>query len=291
MASENTNPEPGAEVPASAKHKKNNHRGPFLLGLIIIGFSIFGAYKAAAWGFERVRALTDGSAYIEEYERFLRPFVVIDPSPFDDVSGADKTDLLDAAIGNLLTNSKKINVYEIFEGDVTGLLVPQKDVEEYFVALFGNEVALVHEEVVNSFHGVAYERRREAYIIPVTSNDPIYTPKIYEVRKQGSSIMLTVGYIGGTEWAQLEQGHYTAPEPDKFMKITLREDAGGYHIGSLQLTEALELARPGHYETQEEEEIETRTTEAATTQPEFVTDENGDVIETSASNAANVDSD
>ncbi len=261
----------------SGNKKRRGHGGAFILGLFIVAFAVFGVYRAVEWGVDKIQTAADNSVKIAEYEKYLEPFVVIDPTPFDDVSSAEPIDLLDAAISVLIYRSDKLNTYEVYEGEVTGLLVPQADVEAYFKVMFGNEVKLVHTDVADSFYGVMYNSEKKAYIIPITSVDPTYTPKVYNVEKKGSSIILTVGYIGGTEWAQLEQGKYTAPEPSKFMKITLRGDDNGYHIGSLQATEAIEIAEP--------EETVTTTTTTTTTQPaptettEPVTDEDGNVIE------------
>ena len=229
------------------KHKthKGRRTGAFFLGLVLLLFAAFGVYEAAHIAADKITAARTGSVRNAEYEEFLKPFVVVDPAPFDDVSGAEPTDLLDAAVSALIYDSDKMNTYEVFEGEVTGLLVPQADVEAYFVRLFGTEVQMQHQSVSDSFYNVIYNSERQAYIIPITSVDPLYTPKIYgDVEKTGSSVTLNVGYIIGSEWAQIERGNYTAPEPAKYMKITLREDADGYHIGSLRSSDAADTAEP-----------------------------------------------
>ena len=221
---------------------KGRRTGAFFLGLVLLLFAAFGIYEAAHIAADKITAAREGSARYAEYESFLKPFVVVDPAPFDDVSGAEPTDLLDAAVSALIYDSDKMNTYEVFEGEVTGLLVPQADVEAYFVRLFGTETKMQHQSVSDSFYNVIYNSERKAYIIPITSVDPLYTPKIYDTEKTGSSVTLTVGYIIGSEWAQIERGNYTAPEPAKYMKITLREDTDGYHIGSLRSSEAVDTA-------------------------------------------------
>ena len=226
------------------KTRKTRRTGSFVLGLVLLLFAAFGIYEAVHLTVDKVSSLRDGSARYAEYETFLKPFVVIDPAPFDDVRSADATDLLDASISALIQNSDKINTYDVFEGEITGLLVPQADVEAYFVQLFGNEVQMAHQSVSDSCYNVIYNSERKAYIIPITSVDPLYTPKVFDAEKTGSSVTLTVGYIIGSEWAQLERGNYTAPEPAKYMKITLREDGSSYHIGSLRNSEAVETAEP-----------------------------------------------
>ena len=167
-----------------------------------------------------------------------------------------------------------MNTYEVFEGEVTGLLVPQADVQAYFVRLFGTEAQMQHQNVSDSFYNVIYNSERQAYIIPITSVDPLYTPKIYGMEKTGSSVTLTVGYIIGTEWAQIERGNYTAPEPAKYMKITLREDADGYHIGSLRSSEAADSAEPARTTAPSVPEPVTgqTTATAAQTEPQTVTE-------------------
>lgn len=227
-----------------AKTHKRRRGSSFVIGTLLLLFAAFGIFKAGQLGVDKLQSLLNGSARFTEYENFLEPFVVIDPAPFDDVSGADPTDLLDASISALIFNSDKMNTYEVFEGEITGLLVPQTDVEAYFVQLFGTEIAMVHQSVADSFYNVVYNSEKKAYIIPITSVDPLYTPKVYNAEKTGSSVTLTVGYIIGSEWAQLERGKYTAPDPAKFMKITLREDGNSYHIGSLRNSEAADTVDP-----------------------------------------------
>lgn len=227
-----------------AKTHKRRRGSSFVIGTLLLLFAAFGIFKAGQLGVDKLQSLLNGSARFTEYENFLEPFVVIDPAPFDDVSGADPTDLLDASISALIFNSDKMNTYEVFEGEITGLLVPQTDVETYFVQLFGTEIAMVHQSVADSFYNVVYNSEKKAYIIPITSVDPLYTPKVYNAEKTGSSVTLTVGYIIGSEWAQLERGKYTAPDPAKFMKITLREDGNSYHIGSLRNSEAADTVDP-----------------------------------------------
>lgn len=226
------------------KTKKRNHTGSFLLGFILLAFAAFGIFEAVSITVEKVSQAREGSSKFTEYEQFLEPFVVIDPAPFDDISGAEPTDLLDASISAMIYDGDKMNTYDIFEGEVTGLLVPQGDVEAYFVRLFGTEIQMTHQSVSDSFYNVIYNSEKKAYIIPITSVDPTYTPKVYDMERTGSSVTLTVGYIIGSEWAQLEHGSYTAPDPAKYMKITLREDNDGYHIGSLRSSETAETADP-----------------------------------------------
>ena len=117
--------------------KKRNHTGSFVLGFILLAFAVFGIFEAVSLTVQKVSEAREGSSKFVEYEQFLEPFVVIDPTPFDDISGAEPTDLLDAAISAMIYDGETMNTYDVFEGEVTGLLVPQGDVEAYFVR-YGN---------------------------------------------------------------------------------------------------------------------------------------------------------
>lgn len=260
-----------AKKQKTRKTRKGRRTGAFLLGLVLLLFAAFGIYEAVHIAAVKIAEAREGSSRFAEYEAFLKPFVVVDPAPFDDVSGAEPTDLLDAAVSAMIYDSDKMNTYEVFEGEVTGLLVPQADVEAYFKRLFGTEVQMQHQSVSDSFYNVIYNSERQAYIIPITSVDPLYTPKVYDIEKTGSSFTLTVGYIIGSEWAQIEHGNYTAPEPAKYMKITLREDADGYHIGSLRSSEIVDTAEPARTTAPSAAEPVTEP-ETSRTEPQSVTE-------------------
>ena len=71
---------------------------------------------------------------------------------------------------------------------------------------------------------------------------PTYTPRVVDLDKTNNSIVLTVAYLGGDQWAQDSEGNMVAPEPDKYMKVTLREKDGSYYISALQNTATPETA-------------------------------------------------
>ena len=71
--------------------------------------------------------------------------------------------------------------------------------------------------------------------------DQLYTAQIYEIEKKGATTYLTVGYIAGGQWVQDANGDIVAPEPDKYMKITLREKGESYYISAIQATDPRHL--------------------------------------------------
>ncbi len=212
--------------------------------MLIIIFSIVGIVATVKAGVTLFKDLTDNSAQKEEYEEFLRPVVMYDPDPFDDVRSADITQLVNAAIWSLITQSNSSEAFSYSTGDNVGILIPVEQVTSEFERLFGKEIDIAsqYDSIDMSSHDITYDSAQGGFIIPITSLEVAYTPEVYEIEKKANSIILSVGYIGSKAWAEINGDEYASPQPDKFMKITLRQGDKGYYIASLQSVNAQEIA-------------------------------------------------
>lgn len=275
-----------------AKAKKNKLAFP--IGVIAAILAVVGLITVIKFSVDTVKNLADHTADKKEYEQMLTPVVMFDPDPFDDLTQADVSQLLNSAVWALLMSEDGADKYPYSEGENIGIVVPQADIEQYFVSLFGTEIdiASMHTTLDMSEYDITYDAARQSYILPITGIESAYTPKVYDIQKQGSSLILSVGYIGTKAWVQVADGEYSAPEPDKYMKITLRERDGGMYISSIQATDVQEVI--GTTERREYIEDESTTlptvSEAETTAPlttavpvtdedgEEVTDENGETV-------------
>lgn len=275
-----------------ATAKKNKLAFP--IGVIAAILAVIGLITVIRFSADTVRNLADKTADKKEYEQMLTPVVMFDPDPFDDLTHADVSQLLNSAVWALLMSEDGADKYPYSEGENIGIVVPQADIEKYFVSLFGTEIdiASMHTTLDMSEYDITYDAALKSYILPITGIESAYTPKVYDIQKQGSSVVLSVGYIGTKAWVQIADGEYSAPEPDKYMKITLRERDGGMYISSIQATDVQEVI--GTTERREPIEEESTTlpeiSEAETTVPlttavpvtdedgEEVTDENGETV-------------
>ncbi len=273
-----------------AKAKKNKLAFP--IGVIAFVLAIIGFITVINFTVDTVKNLADNTADKKAYEKMLAPVVMFDPDPFDDLTQADVSQLLNSAVWALLMSDDGADKYPYSEGENIGIVVPQADIEKYFISLFGTEIdiASLHSTIDMSAYDITYDSALQSYILPITGIESAYTPKVYEIQKQGSSLILSVGYIGNKAWVQLEDGEYKAPEPDKFMKITLRDREGMKYVSSIQATDVQEvIGTTQRRETEDEttlpEVIETETTLPLTTavpvtdeDGEEVTDENGETV-------------
>lgn len=266
---------------AAKKRKKNKLAFP--VGVIAIILAVIGLVTVINFSVDTVKSLADKTAEKKEYEQMLKPVVMFDPDPFDDLTQADVSQLLNSAVWALLMSENGTEKYPYSEGETFGIVVPQADIETYFTGLFGTEIdiASMHSTIDMSDYDITYDAALKSYILPITGVESAYTPKVYSIEEQGSSLILSVGYIGNSAWVQIADGEYTAPEPDKYMKITLRERSGGkMYVSSIQATDSNEVI--GTTQRREERPVETEpqtvipeATEASTVP---VTDENGEVI-------------
>ena len=83
-----------------------------------------------------------------------------------------------------------------------------------------------------------YSESEKSYLIPITGVTPIYTPQILSAERKGDLVTLIVGYLAGEDFQQDSAGNILAPEPAKYVKITLRTASdGSYFVSALQNTD------------------------------------------------------
>lgn len=218
---------------------KSGHKMAFPIGLIVVVLATIGLITVVVAGVKGVNHFVDKSKNYEEYEKILTPVVLIDPDTFDDITKAQMSQLMEISLWSLLKNDATPNA---FASNENGVSIPKKAVEDKFVELFGSEVTPVHGTIEGYGLDFVYDNTSETYTVPLTGVTPIYTPDVVDVSKKSDVIVLTVACISGNAWEQGENGEMVAPSPDKYLRITLRENDGNLYISSIQNTTAPEVA-------------------------------------------------
>ena len=246
--------------------KKHNrtHKWAFPVGLVIVLLAVVGLVFLIVSGAKGISKAFDNSEKIEKYNTFLTPVVMNDPAPFDDVTNADKIQLADIAIWSILSDTLTPEKYEYSD---EGMIIPAADVEEKYHSLFGSDTQINHATIEGYGYTFTYDSQADNYIIPLTGIIPIYIPRVLEINKKGSSVILTVGLLAGNEWAQSPSGDMIAPEADKFVRVTLRENKDGtMYISAYQSTDAPEtVSTSAPLEVETEATTEEKTTTESTT--------------------------
>lgn len=246
------------------KKPVKGRKAGFITGLAVIVLALTGVVFLTL---SAVRALSSASdkkqeKLFEEYNAMLIPVAAIDPDGFDDISTAPMNELVHIALWSILGSDLDPSVYQ-YSGDE--LLIPAADVEKAFVSFFGNQIVITHTSVEGYGYEFKYDAERNVYAIPLTTITPIYTPKVTSVDSKGGSTVITCGLINSSMWMQDHAtGEILSPEPDKFIKVTLREFSGATYVSSIQSSGTPETASPNAYV------YTPMTTEAAPSEPETV---------------------
>lgn len=217
--------------------KKKRSKPNLIVGLSILLLAFVGTATLVITATQEIsRTVNEKNAEkYAAYEEFIAPVIMNDPDTFDDVTLADINQLISITIWSVLDGNMEPDRYEYTD---SGMLLPEKAVEEKFVSLFGSEVKLVHSSVDGGGIEFRYSEQKKAYIIPITGITPIYTPKIIDVNEKSSYTVLTVGYLYSSDWQQDSDGNMVPPEPGKYMKITLGKNPDGtYYVRAVQNTQ------------------------------------------------------
>lgn len=271
---------------------KKKNKLAFPVGIVAIILAVVGLVTTVRFGIDFVNDKKDQTALKQEYEEFLKSVVMFDPDPFDDLTQADYAQLMYASVWALLMDEDGVDKYSYSTGETVGIVVPQEDIEKYFVYLFGNEIDVtsLHTSVDMSSYDITYDSALKSYILPITGVDSAYIPRVTNITKQGSSQVLTVEYIGSKAFADVNESEYVSPSADKTMTITLRQGNDGMYVSSIQTTNRTEYVTEeiteydeDYIEEEAEEETEDLTEETDISETEavsyeVVTDENGEAV-------------
>lgn len=246
-----------------AKENSSKNRKNTIVGIVVLVLALVGVVSLTTSVVRTISNAFDNSSKIEEYKEFISPVIMSDPTPFDDVINADQSQLLSISIWSLLSDGLDPDDVE-YSG--TNMLITKELVEKEFVRLFGTDVAPLHQ-TVDGGDGVQFEysSKKGKYSIPLTSVDPVFSPMIADVSERGSTVILTVGCLANTDWKQASNGDMIAPDPVKYVKITLRSSGDGYYVSSLKDTDPLEAVSTTQEETEEEKSTTKKNTSKDTT--------------------------
>ena len=245
---ENANGAVGQTLP----ERKKGATGYFIVGLLILALAIFGAVRLGMLcvGGLKASAQEKQQQRLAAYARLLIPAAAIDIEPFDDITGAKMSELVEMSVWSVLNAVSDPTIYSISGGE---LQIPAPEVEGAYTAYFGTEVPIIHCTVSGYGYEFVYDDVADVYKIPLTTISPLYTPKVVAVETKGDSTVVTCGLIyAGLYTQDPVSGELRVPEPDKYLKVTLRETGGASVIRAIRnsgLPETAAVSPTGQTET------------------------------------------
>ena len=224
--------------------KARETRGRLIMGVVVIAFALFGLGSAVFFGVKGVSALRTkrSDEQCAAYNARLICVAAVDPDAFDDITAASMEDLIRISVWRLIGSGFDPNRYTYENGE---LRLPQAEVEASYAALFGNQLPIVHQTAEGYGYTIQYSADDAAYFIPMTTLEPLYTPKVTSVETKSGATVVTCGMISSGLWKQDgATGDITVPDPDKYIRVTFRTANGAEYISSLQSLGMPETALP-----------------------------------------------
>ncbi len=225
------------------RQREDRRRGmSFAFGIIVVIFSVIGFVGCiflAISHFGEIKASKEASRYAS-YNEFFVPLAAVDPSTFDDITAAPMEELIEISVWSIIGSDLDPEQYDYSSGE---LKIPASEIEAQYAKFFGSELPVVHCTVTGYGYEFSYSEDDNAYYIPLTTIEPLYTPDVTAIETRGDTEIVTLGLINVNSWAQdAKTGDLMKPEADKYLKITLRKYGGSTYIGAIQSTARPESA-------------------------------------------------
>ena len=222
----------------AGRRKKFN----FVFGFTVVIFSLIGFLSCIYFigGMINERTLDKKEAEFIEYNQFLLAVAAVDPKPFDDITSADSGELVEIAVWSIIGSDLEPDKYDYSSGE---LAIPLEEVNNAYLRYFGNDVQIVHQNVTGYGYEFSYSEENNCYYVPLTAIEPLYTPRVISSEEKGEQETLTLGLINAGVWKQDSQtGNISAPDPDKFVKVTVQHSGNNTYIKSIRSTASPEVA-------------------------------------------------
>ena len=202
---------------------------------------LIGGFTVIATAVNGVAVLFDDTDEKLEYEQRLQALVMLDPLPFESLDQADpalfKEASIWAAVSTAQASATGLDSYER-DPNSDSLLLPAVEVDAAAAALFGPDYELTHETFNNVGGDMTfeYDEEKQCYLIPVTGQVGMYTPKVVDLDKKSGKLYVTVGYVP----APGLNGDFSlsAPtEPTKYMDYVFEKVDRTYYLTALEVSE------------------------------------------------------
>ncbi|MEG1151692.1 MAG: hypothetical protein RSD67_02350 [Oscillospiraceae bacterium] len=215
-------------------HRKRANRNKYAapIGGIFILLAVVGLITIVLGSVKLTGKIMDNSRQIVEFENIVKPVLMFDPVPFDDVTSVDNDTLLQSSVWSALLSGDKAS----FTYSETGmLLLPSSDIDVACAKLFGASVKLIHRTFGDYEMTYYYDEQTKTYQVPLMVQVGFYTPKVEKISKKGDIVSLIVGYLPpGNVWTTDITGNKYEPTPDKYMVYELKKVKGNYFISAIK---------------------------------------------------------
>ena len=216
-----------------AEINKRKRPAAAILGFLIILFTVIGLVTTIVGAVNMIKGWFDSSDDYLKYEREIYPVVMFDPVPFSDIKAADSYMLLQSSMWAVLLNE---DTAKYATDDIGFMLIPSIDLDVWCKKMFGDTVSLQHATIDSDMTSFYYDDYDKMYHVPINAQVIHYSPKVREVVKNGSQLILTVDYLSPMSIASDIFKQDEEPIPDKTMYYILEKTASGNIITAVKFS-------------------------------------------------------
>ncbi len=200
--------------------KKRKHKYFATIGAVLIALALVGTVAVCSMLVNLGARVLDNTNQKEEFAWKVYPLLMFDPATFEDPSQLDEVFLLKTSLWSALFENRLKYTY-----DENGmLLVPASDLDVAAKSLYGKSVTLKHQTFAEGYDFFyLYNEETNTYSVPVSGQTASYVPKVVDIKKDGDTYTLIVGYVAPTTlWNVTEEGSEEAA-PDKYLYYELEK--------------------------------------------------------------------
>ena len=143
--------------------------------------------------------------------------------------------LLDAAIWSVIQqNSDSLDTYE--RDEVGAMYLPTLDIDRAVASLYGPDFHFNYETFTDNGLTFQYVPEKNAYLLPITSVNGNYSPRVMQIRREGSTKRVTVGYLDLYGSGEIVFDP-TKLEPAKYMDYIFTRSGDAYYLTAITESE------------------------------------------------------
>ena len=206
-----------------------------ILGAVVCVLVLIGLSSVISSGVRLAAQLFDDTKEREEFEQRLQTLVSLDPEPFESLETANRARLLDAAIWSVIQqNSENMDAYE--RDEAVAMYLPTLDVDKELSALYGPDFQFTHETFTDNGLTYTYVPEKSAYLLPITSANGVYLPRVMEIRRISGGKRVTIGYLDIYGSGEIVFD-ITKLEPVKYLDYIFTRVSGKYYLTAIAQSE------------------------------------------------------
>ncbi|MEI3014373.1 MAG: hypothetical protein V8T36_06345 [Ruthenibacterium lactatiformans] len=133
-------------------------------------------------------------------------------------------------------SSKTATVWTYERDEVGAMYLPTLDIDRAVASLYGPDFHFNYETFTDNGLTFQYVPEKNAYLLPITSVNGNYSPRVMQIRREGSTKRVTVGYLDLYGSGEIVFDP-TKLEPAKYMDYIFTRSGDAYYLTAITESE------------------------------------------------------